>query len=113
MSILSELSNLTKSSHKQQFLFTQEYMMGDKNQSILPVAFSLMASFVSAIYMYGLSAEVYSRGTQFSIIFISYALATPVIGYVFLPVFFKLGNLSLYEVNCILSIVLSLKKFKL
>jgi len=76
---------------------TEEYMLGDKNQSIVPVAFSLMASFVSAIFMFGLSAEVFYRGTQFSIIFIAYTLATPVIGYVYLPVFFKQGNLSLYE----------------
>lgn len=79
--------------------YLQEYMLGDKNQSVLPVAFSLMASFVSAISMFGLSAEMFSRGTQFSVINISYILATPVIGYVYLPVFFKLGNLSLYQVH--------------
>lgn len=74
-------------------------MLGDKNQSVLPVAFSLMASFVSAISMFGLSAEIFARGTQFSVIVIAYVLAAPVIGYIYLPVFFKLGNLSLYEVN--------------
>lgn len=73
-------------------------MLGDKNQSVLPVAFSLMASFVTAISMFGLSSEVYTRGTQFSVIVIAYIIATPVIGYLYLPVFFKLGNLSLYEV---------------
>ncbi|XP_060858651.1 putative sodium-dependent multivitamin transporter isoform X2 [Metopolophium dirhodum] len=76
---------------------TQEYMLGDKNQSVVPVAFSLMASFVTAISMFGLSSEVYTRGTQFSVIIIAYIIATPVIGYLYLPVFFKLGNLSLYE----------------
>jgi len=76
----------------------QEYMLGDKNQSIFPVAFSLMASFITAISMFGLSSEVYTRGTQFSVIVVSYVIATPVIGYLYLPVFFKLGNLSLYEV---------------
>jgi len=74
-------------------------MLGDQNQSVLPVAFSLMASFVSAISMFGLSAEVFTRGTQFSVTVIAYVLATPIVGYVYLPVFFKLGNLSLYEVN--------------
>lgn len=77
----------------------QEYMLGDQNQSVLPVAFSLMASFVSAITMFGVSSEVFSRGTQFSVIVVSYVIATPIIGYVYLPVFFKLGNLSLYEVT--------------
>lgn len=74
-------------------------MLGDKNQSIFPVAFSLMASFITAISMFGLSSEVYTRGTQFSVIIFSYMIATPVIGYLYLPVFFKLGNLSLYEVD--------------
>ena len=73
-------------------------MLGDKNQSVLPVAFSLMASFITAISMFGLSSEMYTRGTQFSVIIVAYIIATPIIGYVYLPVFFKLGNLSLYEV---------------
>lgn len=76
----------------------QEYMLGDKNQRILPVAFSLMASFTSGIMMFGTSSEMFSRGTQFSVINIGFVLAIPIIGYVYLPVFFKLGNLSLYEV---------------
>lgn len=74
-------------------------MLGNKNQSIIPVAFSLMASFMSAISLFGVSAENYSRGTQFVVINLSYILATPIIAYVYLPVFFKLGNLSVYEVR--------------
>lgn len=73
-------------------------MLGNKNQSVIPVAFSLMASFMSAISLFGLSAENYSRGTQFAVINIGYLIGTPVIAYIFLPVFFKLGNLSVYEV---------------
>lgn len=76
---------------------TQEYMLGNKNQGIVPVAFSLMASFMSAITLFGVSAENYYHGTQFVAINLSYVLGTPIIAYVFLPVFFKLGNLSVYE----------------
>lgn len=79
--------------------FLKEYMLGNKNQSIIPVAFSLMASFMSAISLFGVSAENYSRGTQFVVINVSYILGTPIIAYIFLPVFFKLGNLSVYEVR--------------
>jgi len=87
-------------------------MLGDKNQSIFPVAFSLMASFVTAISMFGLSSEIYTRGTQFSVIIFSYVIATPVIGYLYLPVFFKLGNLSLYEVDHeYYNIVIKYKKY--
>jgi len=74
-------------------------MLGNKNQSTIPVAFSLMASFMSAITLFGVSAENYTRGTQFVVINLSYILGTPIIAYVFLPVFFKLGNLSVYEVT--------------
>lgn len=74
-------------------------MLGNKNQGIVPVAFSLMASFMSAITLFGVSAENYYHGTQFVAINLSYVLGTPIIAYVFLPVFFKLGNLSVYEVR--------------
>lgn len=77
-------------------------MLGNKNQSTIPVAFSLMASFMSAITLFGVSAENYTRGTQFMVINFSYILGTPIISHIFLPVFFKLGNLSVYEVRYIL-----------
>lgn len=77
-------------------------MLGNKNQSTILVAFSLMASFMSAITLFGVSAENYTRGTQFVVINLSYILGTPIIAYVFLPVFFKLGNLSVYEVRYII-----------
>ncbi|XP_050430507.1 putative sodium-dependent multivitamin transporter [Adelges cooleyi] len=76
---------------------TQEYMLGNQNQSMIPVAFSLMASFMSAIAMFGASAEIYMRGTQFTTYYLGYMLAAPVIAYIYLPVFFRLGNLSVYE----------------
>ena len=40
--------------------------------SIIPVAFSLMASFMSAISLMGLTREIYMYGTQFLIINFSY-----------------------------------------
>lgn len=41
---------------------------------ILPVSFSLMASFISSITLLGVSNEIYQFGTQFVIINISYGL---------------------------------------
>ncbi|KAG8227162.1 hypothetical protein J437_LFUL001706 [Ladona fulva] len=76
---------------------TQEYLLGDKNLPILPVAFSLMASFMSAITLLGVSMENYTYGTQFVIINISYGFGTPIAVYCFLPVFFKLQATSAYE----------------
>lgn len=66
---------------------------------IIPVAFSLMASFMSAITLLGVSAENYSFGTMFVAINLSYGIFTPVAAYLFLPVFFNLGATSVYEVS--------------
>lgn len=79
------------------FLTTQEYLLGDRNLSIMPVAVSLMASFMSAITLLGVSAENYYFGMQFVVINISYGLATPIASHLYLPVFFGLQKTSTYE----------------
>lgn len=85
--------------HHHQLLF-QEYLLADKNMSITPVAFSLMASFMSAITLLGVSSENYTFGLQFIVINISYGIFTPVAAYLYLPIFFKLQATSAYEVRC-------------
>lgn len=67
--------------------------------SVIPVAFSLMASFISAITLLGVTAEIYTFGTQFVLINISYIIGTPIAAFIFLPVFYKLKLTSIYEVN--------------
>lgn len=74
-------------------------MLADKSMSAIPVAFSLMASFMSAITILGVSKENYSFGTQFIVINISYIISTPIVCYLYLPVFFRLQNTSVYEVS--------------
>lgn len=64
-----------------------------------PVAFSLMASFMSAVTLIGVSNENYQYGTQFIVINISYGLATPIVAYLFLPVFYNMRVTSAYEVR--------------
>ncbi|XP_037868770.1 putative sodium-dependent multivitamin transporter [Bombyx mori] len=75
----------------------EEYLLADRNMSILPVAVSLMASFMSAITLLGVSAENYYFGMQFVIINIAYFLATPIASRLYLPVFFGLQKTSTYE----------------
>ncbi|XP_058057919.1 putative sodium-dependent multivitamin transporter [Anopheles bellator] len=76
---------------------TTEYLLADRNMSIWPVSFSLMASFMSAVTLLGVSNENYQFGTQFVAINLSYGLATPIAAYLFLPVFFRLQACSAYE----------------
>ncbi|XP_050664371.1 putative sodium-dependent multivitamin transporter [Leptidea sinapis] len=75
----------------------EEYLLADRNMSILPVAVSLMASFMSAISLLGVSAENYYYGMIFIVINFSYGIATPICSHLYLPVFFGLQKTSTYE----------------
>lgn len=75
----------------------REYLVANKNMSVVPVAFSLMASFMSAVTLLGVPSENYFYGTQFVVINIAYIFGTPIAAYVFLPVFYKLQVISVYE----------------
>jgi len=75
----------------------REYLLADGGATIIPVAFSLMASFMSAITLLGVSQENYSYGTQFVMINFAYVISTPVAAYIFLPVFYGLQSASVYK----------------
>ncbi|OQR66363.1 putative sodium-dependent multivitamin transporter-like, partial [Tropilaelaps mercedesae] len=75
----------------------REFLMADGNMSVIPVAFSLMASFMSAVTLLGVPKENYFFGTQFFVINIAYVIGTPIAAFVFLPVFFRLQVVSAYE----------------
>ena len=55
-----------------------------------------MASFMSAITMLGVTQETYTYGTQFVLINVAYLIGTPIVAYVYLPVFFRMQNTSAY-----------------
>lgn len=76
---------------------TKEYLMADQSMSAFPVSFSLMASFMSAITLLGVSNESYQFGTMFCVINLSYVLSTPIVAYLFLPVFYRMRTTSVYE----------------
>lgn len=76
----------------------KEYFLADGGVSIVPVSFSLVASFMSAISLMGLSTEMYSFGTLFLVINVAYIYGTAVSAYLYLPVFFKMQATSAYEV---------------
>lgn len=75
----------------------KEYLMADQSMTTFPVSFSLMASFMSAITLMGVSSESYQFGTLFGVINISYVLSTPIAAYIFLPVFYRMRTTSVYE----------------
>lgn len=74
-----------------------DYMLGGRKMSILPVALSLVASFISGISLLGIPAETFYYGTQ--LFGISFAV---IIGYIllnlfYLPVVYNLQYNSLFE----------------
>lgn len=76
---------------------TREYLLADRSMPVLPVAFSLMASFMSAVTILGVSMENYQYGTQFVLINVAYVIGTPIAAYLIMPVFYRLKTASVYE----------------
>ncbi|KAJ6639617.1 Sodium-coupled monocarboxylate transporter 1 [Pseudolycoriella hygida] len=75
----------------------QEYLMGGRKMSVIPVAVSLVASWISGISLLGLATEIYLYGTSYIFIIISLFISSAVIHYIFLPVFYNLQLTSVYE----------------
>ncbi|KAK2576668.1 hypothetical protein KPH14_005329 [Odynerus spinipes] len=76
---------------------TQEYFVANKSMSVIPVAIGLMASYLSAVSLLGVSSEIYVYGSQYAVINISYGIATAFVVYFYMPVFFELDATSAFE----------------
>ncbi|XP_014279125.1 sodium-coupled monocarboxylate transporter 2 [Halyomorpha halys] len=73
------------------------YLLGGKKMGLFPVSISLVSSFTSGNTILGTPAEVYTYGTQYLLATICFVIVGFLCAYVFLPVFYKLQLLSLYE----------------
>ncbi|KAG8182494.1 hypothetical protein JTE90_020410 [Oedothorax gibbosus] len=76
---------------------TDEYLLAGRDMPILPVAFSLMASFQSAITTIGIPAEVYRFGMHITYLVIGYASGMVIAALLTVPVYFQLQASSAYE----------------
>ncbi|XP_071942386.1 sodium-coupled monocarboxylate transporter 1-like [Antedon mediterranea] len=76
---------------------TQTFLMGDRSMRFVPVGFSLLASWMSAIALLGTPAECYSFGTEFWVVVFSYPLMTMISAHCYVPVFYRLRLTSVYE----------------
>ncbi|XP_072025214.1 sodium-coupled monocarboxylate transporter 1-like [Amphiura filiformis] len=74
-----------------------EFLMADRSMGFFPVAMSLIASLFTGIYIQGVTADVYFRGTMFWWNVIPQALTCWIAGRCFLPIYFRLGLTSIYE----------------
>ena len=78
---------------------TQEFLLADRSMNPIPVAMSLVASFISAITVLGTPAEVYINGAAFWLFAISYPIVAILVSRLFIPVFFRLNVTSANEVR--------------
>lgn len=74
-----------------------EFMYADGQMSAIPLACSLMASFISAVTLLGVSAENYSYGTMFVVNNVAYTLGTLISTYLYIPVYFNSGVNGAYQ----------------
>lgn len=78
---------------------TKEFLVAGRSMGAIPVGMSLVASFMSAITVLGTPAEVYNYGTMYWWFGLSYAVVSLAVAYIYMPMFYKLGITSVYEVR--------------
>uniref|UniRef100_A0A2S2Q026 Sodium-coupled monocarboxylate transporter 2 n=1 Tax=Sipha flava TaxID=143950 RepID=A0A2S2Q026_9HEMI len=74
-----------------------EYLLGGRHMAVLPITMSLITSQLSGISLLGIPSEVYSYGTQYLIFTIDYVICSYIIIYIYLPVFYELQSVSVFE----------------
>ena len=77
---------------------TEEFLMGNRNFSVFPVALSTLAAFLSAILILGTPAEVYMQGTEYWIYALGMMLSCVFAVLLFVPLLYPLRLTSSYEV---------------
>jgi len=78
---------------------SEEFLLGGRQMHAVPVAMSLTASFMSGITVIGTPAESYRFGIAFWLFGISYVIMSVVTAELFVPLFYRLGITSVYEVS--------------
>ncbi|PAA75486.1 hypothetical protein BOX15_Mlig024453g1 [Macrostomum lignano] len=76
---------------------TKEYVMGNRQMRLLPVAISILVSFWSAVALLGSPAEIFYFGSYYNLTGIGIALACLVSAFTFVPLFYPLQITSIYE----------------
>lgn len=75
------------------------FLAGGRQLTCGPVALSLTASFMSAVTVIGTPSDVYHFGATFIFFGIAYTLMVIFTAELYLPVFYRSGITSIYEVQ--------------
>lgn len=73
------------------------YLVGGRKMQVIPIALSLIASWVSGISLLGTSTEIYVYGIQYAFMLVSLIMSGIVAWYIYLPVMVELQLTSSYE----------------
>ncbi|XP_078385191.1 sodium-coupled monocarboxylate transporter 1-like isoform X1 [Cetorhinus maximus] len=76
---------------------TEEFLIGNRQISAYPIAFSLASSFLSALTVIGNPAEVYSFGMIFFMFIFTWLLTMIATCRIDIPLFYRLNIISTYE----------------
>lgn len=76
---------------------TKDFLLAGGNMNPIPVALSLLASFMSAITLLGTPAEMYNYTTIYFYIGLSYLFVMAASSHLFVPIFYNLRVTSVYE----------------
>ncbi|WAQ97427.1 SC5A6-like protein [Mya arenaria] len=76
---------------------TKEFLLAGGNMNPIPVALSILASFMSAITLLGTPAEMYNFTTMYWYIGLGYLLVVATAAHWFIPIFYRLRVTSAYE----------------
>ena len=78
---------------------THGYLMANRQLGVLPVTMSMLMSFVSAIMVLGLTAEMYTYGILQWFFIIGILLADILAAILFVPLLYPLNITSSFEVS--------------
>ncbi|XP_071108383.1 sodium-coupled monocarboxylate transporter 1-like [Haliotis cracherodii] len=76
---------------------SKEYLLGGKDMYVLPVAMSLLVTFLSALTLLGTPAEMYNFTTMFWWLCLAFVFAMVIASVVFIPFFYNLNVTSVFQ----------------
>ena len=91
----------TKSAEANENADVDEYLKGGGNMNPIPVAVSIIASVMNAIFIIGYPAEIHYNGAIFLLNATCLAIVVPLAALIVVPVFHSLPLTSAYEVTII------------
>ncbi|CAL8103918.1 unnamed protein product [Orchesella dallaii] len=75
----------------------EEYLLGGRRMNPIPVALSLLCSYVSSITLLGTPVEIYYYGSQLSMVLLAYIPLTLSLAFIYVPIYFQLQYTSIFE----------------